>query len=67
VTADFLTFAKAKGLYAGLNLEGAVIAVRDGMNTDYCGRDAKPADIVVKNDCSNRGANELREALRKAA
>lgn len=67
VTGDFLTFAKSKGLYAGLNLEGAVIAVRDGMNTAYCGRSAKPADIVVKNDCSNRGANELREALRKAA
>jgi lipid-binding SYLF domain-containing protein len=67
VTGDFLTFAKGKGLYAGLNLEGAVIAVRDGMNTAYCGRGAKPADIVVKNDCSNRGADQLREALRKAA
>jgi lipid-binding SYLF domain-containing protein len=67
VTADFLTFVKGKGLYAGLNLEGAVIAVRDGMNTAYCGRDVKPTDIVVKRDCSNRGADQLREALRKAA
>jgi lipid-binding SYLF domain-containing protein len=67
VTADFLTFAKSKGLYAGLNLEGGIIAVRDGMNTVYCGRDVKPSDIVVKNDCSNRGADQLREALRKAA
>lgn len=67
VTGDFLTFAKSKGLYAGLNLEGAVIAVRDGMNTAYCGRDVKPADIVVRSDCSNRGANQLREALRKGA
>jgi lipid-binding SYLF domain-containing protein len=67
VTADFLTFAKAKGLYAGLNLEGAVIAVRDGLNATYCGRDVRPADIIVKRDCSNRGADQLREALRKAA
>ena len=67
VTADFLTFAKGKGLYAGLNLEGAVIAVRDGMNTAYCGRDVNPADIVMKNDCSNKGADQLRKALRKAA
>jgi lipid-binding SYLF domain-containing protein len=67
VTADFLTFVKGKGLYAGLNLEGAVIAVRDGMNAAYCGRDVKPTDIVVKNGCSNRGADQLREALRKAA
>ena len=67
VTADFLTFAKAKGLYAGLNLEGAVIAVRDSLNNTYCGRDARPADIIVKKDCSNRGADQLREVLRKAA
>jgi len=67
VTADFLTFAKAKGLYAGLNLEGAVIAVRDGMNTAYCGKNVRPADIIVKKDCSNKGADQLRETLRKAA
>ena len=67
VTADFLTFAKSKGLYAGLNLEGAVIAVRDSLNTTYCGRDVRPANIIVKNDCSNRGADRLREALRRAA
>ncbi len=66
VTADFLTFAKAKGLYAGLNFEGAVIAVRDSMNTSYCGKDVRPADIIVKKDCSNRGADQLRETLRKA-
>jgi lipid-binding SYLF domain-containing protein len=66
VTADFLTFAKSKGLYAGLNLEGAVIAARDSMNTTYCGKDVRPADIIVKNDCSNRGADQLRETLRKA-
>ena len=67
VTADFLTFAKAKGLYAGLNLEGAVIAMRDSLNTTYCGRDVRPADIVVKKECSNLGADQLREVLRKAA
>ena len=67
VTADFLAFTKAKGLYAGLNLEGAVIAVRDSLNNTYCGRDVRPADIVVKKDCSNRGADQLRETLRKAA
>jgi lipid-binding SYLF domain-containing protein len=67
VTADFFTFAKSKGLYAGLNLEGAVIAVRDSLNTTYCGRDVRPADIIVRKDCSNRGADRLREALRRAA
>ncbi len=67
VTADFITFAKAKGLYAGLNLEGAVVAVRDRLNATYCGKDVRPADIIVKKDCSNRGADELRAILKKAA
>jgi lipid-binding SYLF domain-containing protein len=64
VTADFLSFAKSKGLYAGLNLEGSVIAVRDGLNDAYYGKYVRPADIIVKMDVGNRGAAELRESLR---
>jgi lipid-binding SYLF domain-containing protein len=63
VTADFLTFAKAKGLYAGLNLEGAVVAVRDSLNRTYYGKDVRPIDIVVKKDVSNGRSAELRGAL----
>ena len=63
ITADFLTFSKAKGLYAGLNLEGAVVAVRDSMNRAYYGKDVRPADIVVKHDVRNSRSAELREAL----
>jgi len=64
VTADFLTFAKSKGLYAGLNLEGAVVAVRDSLNEAYYDRYVRPVDIVVKNTVSNRGSAGLQEALK---
>ena len=64
VTADFLTFAKSKGLYGGLNLEGAVIAVRDSLNAAYYGKGIRPADIVVKQDVSNSKSAELRETLK---
>jgi lipid-binding SYLF domain-containing protein len=67
VTADFISFAKTKGLYAGLNLEGSVVGVRDSLNKAYYGRDVRPADIIVRRSVSNRGADELRAALRKAA
>jgi lipid-binding SYLF domain-containing protein len=50
-----------------LNLEGAVVAVRDSLNMAYCGKDVKPTDIIVRRDCSNRGADELREILKKGA
>jgi lipid-binding SYLF domain-containing protein len=64
VTADFLTFAKSKGLYAGLNLEGLVVGVRDSLNQAYYGKDVRPVDILVKKDVSNSRSAELREALK---
>lgn len=67
VTADFISFTKAKGLYAGLNLDGSVLAVRDGLNSAYYGKDVTPKDIFVKKDVGNSGANELRSALSKAS
>jgi lipid-binding SYLF domain-containing protein len=67
VTADFVSFAKTKGLYAGLNLEGSVVGVRDSLNKAYYGRDVRPSDIIVKHTVSNRGADELRATLKRAA
>jgi lipid-binding SYLF domain-containing protein len=64
VTADFLTFTKTKGLYGGLNLEGAVIAVRDSLNEAYYGRTVRPMDIVEKHTVANRGSAGLRESLK---
>lgn len=66
VTGDFLSFAKSKGLYAGLNLEGAVVGVRDSLNQAYYGKAVRPADIIVSHAVSNRGADELRAALKRA-
>jgi len=64
VTGDFISFAKSKGLYAGLNLEGAVVAVRDSLNRAYYGKDVRPADIIVAKDVSNRRSAELRNSLK---
>jgi len=67
VTADFVSFSKTKGLYAGLNLEGSVVGVRDSLNKAYYGRDVMPGDIILRHVVSNKGADELRAALKKAA
>jgi len=66
VTADFLSFAKSKGLYAGLNLDGSQINVRESLNNAYYGKEATPADIIVKKSVSNKGAVPLREEVKKA-
>jgi lipid-binding SYLF domain-containing protein len=67
LNADFLSFAKSKGAYAGLNLEGSVLDVRDTLNEGYYGRKVSPVDILVKKSVSNEGAARLRTALAKAA
>ena len=36
--ADVIAFSRAKGIYGGVNLEGAVISTRDAMNSAYYGK-----------------------------
>jgi lipid-binding SYLF domain-containing protein len=67
ITADFISFAKTKGLYAGLNLEGSVVDVRDSLNSAYYGRDVRPIDIVVKKDVDNSGSRQLLATLKRRA
>ena len=67
ITADIISFAKSKGIYAGLNLEGSVVKVRNGLNKDYYGRETSPAEIIIKKEVSNKGSARLRETLKKAA
>ena len=63
VTADFLASTKSKGLYAGLTLEGSVVAVRDSLNKAYYGESVRPVDILVSHSVRNKGADELRATL----
>lgn len=66
VTADFISYAKSKGLYAGLNLEGYVVDVRESLNKAYYGKAVTPVQIIVEKKASNKGSAGLREALKKA-
>jgi lipid-binding SYLF domain-containing protein len=66
VTTDFISFAKSKGIYAGLSLEGSIVDVRDSLNKAYYGKAVRPVDIIVKKDVSNKGSAELRETISKA-
>jgi lipid-binding SYLF domain-containing protein len=64
--ADFVSFAKAKGAYAGLNLEGSVLGVRDQLNEAYYGKALSPVDLIIKKAGSNEGSASLRGLLQKA-
>jgi lipid-binding SYLF domain-containing protein len=66
LSADMVTFARAKGLFGGISLEGAVIATRDEWNRKYYGRDVRPTDILVKRTVSNPHSAGLRIGLARA-
>jgi len=67
ITADIIYFAKSKGLYAGLNLDGSYLSVLENLNKAYYGKEATPVDIIVRRSVNNKGADRLREELKKAA
>jgi lipid-binding SYLF domain-containing protein len=58
-TADVIAFSRAKGIYGGVNLEGAVIATRDALNSAYYGKEVRTVDIVVKHSVHNKNADGL--------
>jgi lipid-binding SYLF domain-containing protein len=66
VMADIFSFSRSKGAYAGISLEGAVIATRDKWNAAYYGKQASPVDILVAHAVSNPGSAELRAAVANA-
>jgi SH3 domain-containing YSC84-like protein 1 len=66
LSADILTFARSKGLYGGVSLDGAVMAVRGSLNDAYYGRKVTPTDILVRRDVSNPQAAGLLQSVRKA-
>lgn len=67
LSADIVAYSRAKGAYAGVSVEGAVVATRDALNKAYYKKDVAPADILLKRSVSNKGAAPLVQAVAKAA
>ncbi len=62
ITADLTVLSRAKGLYAGMSLDGSVVAVRDDLNGAYYGRPVSPAEIL-----GGAVQNPHAEAIRRSA
>jgi len=60
---DVIAWARAKGAYAGLTLEGSLIRPRNEWNDAYYGRRVSPREIVIDGVVNNPHAAPLREAL----
>ena len=62
-TVDIIQFARSKGLFAGVSLEGSVIAVRDSLNHAYYGTPVNPVDILVLGNVNNPHSAPLIQVL----
>lgn len=66
LSADIISYSRAKGLYAGISVEGAVVASRGALNRAYYAADVSPTDILVRRTVTNPQAAGLIEAVSKA-
>ena len=68
LSVDILSFSRSKGLYGGVSLDGAVIAVRGGLNQAFYNVPRiTPTDILIRNSVRNRETTCLLEGLTKIA
>jgi lipid-binding SYLF domain-containing protein len=66
-SVDLLSFSRAKGLYGGVSLQGAAVAVRGALNRAYYGRDVSVTDILIRQEVSNPAAAPLVDGVARAA
>ena len=67
LSVDIVSFARSKGLYAGISFEGALVATRDGLNKAYYGKAVTPTDILIRREVSNQQAARLIRSVAEAA
>ena len=65
--ADIVAFAKSRGLFAGVSLQGSIISSRSEWNQIYYGQPLAASQIVLQGMGSNPGAAPLRETLARYA
>jgi len=66
LSADIISFSRSRGLYGGISLDGAVVAVRDSLNRAYFKSDASPADILLGNSFRNPHSRMLAGPVARA-
>jgi lipid-binding SYLF domain-containing protein len=65
IAADILSYARQKGAFAGMAVDGAFVSVSNDSNQAYYGKPVRPTDIIVKKDIGNPKSLPLRAAADK--
>jgi SH3 domain-containing YSC84-like protein 1 len=61
--AAVYTYSRSQGLFAGISLQGAVIAARGDANREYYGKPVTPGEILSGRIAPPDGAGKLLRAL----
>ncbi len=67
LSADILSFSRSKGLFGGVSVDGAVVAVRNGLNDAFYAKKVNATDILVKHAVDNKAAAGLIKSVTKAS
>ena len=67
LSVDIVSYSRAKGLYAGVSVNGAVVATRGALNEAYYGKEVTPTAILIEREATNPHAAPLIEAVAKVA
>lgn len=65
ITADVVAYAKKKGAFAGIALDGSMVTISNDSNKAYYGKEVRPTDVIVKKEVGNPKSLDLREAAEK--
>ena len=60
LAADIIAFARKQGVFAGIAVDGAFVAVADEANEAYYGKPARPIDIAIAQSAYNPRSLDLR-------
>lgn len=63
VTADVLSYTKARGAYAGVSVRGAYIQPDEAANQAFYGKSVTPTDILVRRNVSSPESASLQRSL----
>jgi hypothetical protein len=63
MNADIVAFARTRGLFAGVSIQGSVMSSDSGGDEVYYGSPVGPVDIVMAMRANNPGADPLRSVL----
>ena len=66
-TGDIVAYARSKGFFGGVQIDGAVISTRDKWNSAYYGKRVLPLDILLLRSVTNSNADPLVEAVKNAS